>query len=247
MADRYVSPEQRRYSRVAIALHWLIALAIAYNLASGLLHGVVPHGFFVLHVSSGITILVLTLVRIVWRLTHRPPPFLPMTRWEAGLAHGVHFLLYAAMLALPLSGWALVSANPPAGSPGAAYAQQQKAAGAGMPERLPGGSVRQGSGGPAGEGRGGGQPPRRRGPTMLYGLVRLPLIAPLTEIGRQPEGVARQHALHERIETLHLIGGWTMLALLVLHVAGALKHQFADREPELARMGIGRLRRAPIG
>ena len=111
-----------RYTDVAILLHWLIAAAIVYNLVSGLLRPVLPRGFFVFHVSSGITILVLTLVRIGWRLTHRPPPYLPMAAWEKGLAHAIHFLLYAAMLLLPFSGWAMVSANPPAGSPGAAWA-----------------------------------------------------------------------------------------------------------------------------
>ena len=65
-----------RYTRVAIALHWAIAAMIAYNLASGLLHDVLPHGLFALHVSSGITILALSIVRVGWRRTHRPqaPP-----------------------------------------------------------------------------------------------------------------------------------------------------------------------------
>jgi cytochrome b561 len=71
-----------RYANVAIALHWAIAALILYNLTSGLLRPVLPRGFFVFHVSSGITILVLTAVLIVWRLTNRPPPFLPMAGWE---------------------------------------------------------------------------------------------------------------------------------------------------------------------
>jgi len=44
----------------------------------------------------------------------------------------------------------------------------------------------------------------------------------------------------ERVEA-HSFGGWILLALLVLHVSAALKHQFYDRQAELARMGIGRL------
>jgi cytochrome b561 len=229
-----------RYTNVAILLHWAIAALILYNLVSGLLRPVLPRGFFMFHISSGITILALTIVRIGWRLTHRRPDYLPMAAWERKLAHLVHFLLYVAMLLLPFSGWALVSANPPAGSPGAAYAEAHRPP---PPPSPAGGKDMRAPGGPAGVGKGGGQPPRKRGPTMVWGLFKLPLIKPVNEIGRTPEGVPQQHALHERIETFHMIGGWVMLALFLLHVAGALKHQFVDRERELARMGIGRARR----
>ena len=208
-----------RYTHVAIVLHWVIAAAIVYNLVSGLLGEYLPGWFFVFHISSGLTVLILSVARVVWRLTHKPPPFLPMQGWEAKLAHGVHFLLYAAMLLLPFSGWALISANPPAGSPGAAQAQAQRAA----------------------EATAKGQPaPKPRGPTMFWGVVPVPKIGPITEMGRTPEGLPEQRELHERIETIHAIGGWIMLALLVLHLAGALKHHFVDREPELGRMGVGR-------
>lgn len=198
-----------RYSNVAIVLHWAIAALILYNLATGLFGEWLPKGAFAFHISSGITILVLTVVRIAWRATHRPPPFLPMSRGERALAHGVHALLYVAMLALPLTGWAMVSANPPAGSPGAAYAAE-------------------------------GKPARKRAPILIWNAVPLPLIGPINEMGRAPEGVAGQHEVHERLETLHGLGGWVMLALLVLHVAGALKHQFVDRRRQLGRIGIGR-------
>jgi cytochrome b561 len=49
--------------------------------------------------------------------------------------------------------------------------------------------------------------------------------------------------MHERFVGLHEAGGWILSGLLLLHVAGALKHQWIDRHAELARMGIGRLRR----
>jgi cytochrome b561 len=228
-----------RYTTVAIVLHWLIAAFILYNLASGLLRPVLPRGFFVFHVSSGISILVLTLVRIGWRLTHRPPPPLPMAAWERGLAHLVHFLLYAAMLILPFSGWAMVSASPPAGSAGAAWAADHPVEPPPAPTLKPDTHAH---GGPAGEGRGGGQAPRRRGPTVIWGVVPLPMIGSINEMGRTPAGVPEQHELHERIERFHAIGGWVMLALLILHVAGALKHQVVDRRRELARMGLGRAR-----
>jgi len=219
MATR--TTDSARYTRVAMWLHWLIALAIFYNLASGLLRPVMPRGFFVFHISSGITILVLTVVRVAWRLTHKPPPFLPMKAWEARTAHVVHFLLYVAMVMLPFSGWALVSANPPAGSPGAAAANAERVAK--------------------------GQQPRSARPILVWKAVPLPLIGPVNEIGRSPEGVAEQREVHDRIETFHLLGGWVLLALLVLHIGGALKHQFADKEPELARMGLGHPGRRRVG
>lgn len=230
--------EPIRYTRVAILLHWAIAALILYNLASGLLQPLLPRGFFVFHISSGITILVLSLFRVVWRLTHRPPPLVPMAPWERGLAHVVHFLLYAAMLVLPFSGWAMISASPPAGSAGAEWARAHPAHGhPPVPAIRP---ATPGAGRPAGQDMSGGQPPRPHGPTMIWGVVKLPLIAPVNRIGALPDGVPRQRELHERIETFHGIGGWIMLALLILHTGGALKHQFVDRRRELGRMGIGR-------
>ncbi|MDO7843920.1 cytochrome b [Sphingomonas immobilis] len=214
------APRDRlRYSNVAIVLHWAIAALILYNLASGLLRPLLPAGFFQFHVSAGITILLLSVVRVAWRLTHRPPPMLAMKGWERGLAHAVHFLLYAAMLIVPFSGWALVSAKPPAGSPGAAWSAAHPPA----------------SHDPAPSAK----PPRPRGPTMIWAVVKLPLLAPVNTIGREAEGVPAQRALRARIETFHMLGGWAMLALVLLHVAGALKHQVLDRQRELARMGLG--------
>jgi cytochrome b561 len=205
-----------RYSTVAIVLHWAIAALIIYNLASGLLRPVLSRAFFVFHVSSGITILALSVVRVGWRLTHKPPPLLPMRAWEQRAAHTVHGLLYAAMLLLPLSGWALVSAKPPSGSPGAASA----AANSTEPQPKAGAAAS-----------------RPRGPTMVWGIVQLPLISPINRIGETAAGVPEQRALRGRIETAHLLGAWAMVMLLLLHIGGALKHQFIDHQPELPRMG----------
>ena len=105
-----------RYSRGAIWFHWIIALLVIVNLAIGLLHeslfegvkGVIP-----LHKSLGLTVLVLTVARIAWRFGHRPPPHPPtMIAWERLAANAAHFLLYALMLALPLTGWAMSSGGP---------------------------------------------------------------------------------------------------------------------------------------
>ena len=215
------SDAHARYTRVAIALHWLIALAIGYNLVSGLLGEWLPGWCFAFHISSGLSILILAVARVGWRLTHTPPPLLPMTQPERWLAHGVHLLLYAAILFVPWTGWVMISANPPAGSPGAAYAQEQRAARAAA------------AGEPA--------PTPRRAP-LFWGMARVPMIGPVADLGRQPAGVADQHAFHEKMEAVHRTVAWMLLALLVLHVAGALKHQWIDGEPELSRMGIGRRR-----
>lgn len=107
-----------RYGSVAMTLHWLIAIAIIGMLVVGkYMHGLPnsdPNKFMLyqLHKSTGITILALTVVRLVWRFTGPVPP-LPatMATWERWAAHVSHFLLYALMLLIPLSGWAVASTS----------------------------------------------------------------------------------------------------------------------------------------
>ncbi|MHA6719077.1 cytochrome b [Sphingomonas sp. RS6] len=107
-------PRAERYSTGAIAFHWVIALLVLINLAIGILHESLPRGWQVmpLHKSIGITVLALTFARILWRLTHRPPP-LPAASpaWEKASATIMHLALYAATLILPLTGW-LMGSNP---------------------------------------------------------------------------------------------------------------------------------------
>jgi cytochrome b561 len=108
-----------RYGTVAMTLHWLIALAIIGMLTVGkYMHGLPdedPNKFalYQLHKSFGISILALTVVRILWRLTHPVPP-LPasMPAWQRFGAHLSHYGLYALMLGIPLSGWLMVSSSP---------------------------------------------------------------------------------------------------------------------------------------
>lgn len=106
MRERY-----ERYSTVSILLHWLIALLVVGNVVGGLMMGenraIVP-----VHKSVGITVLLLTLVRIGWRIAHPLPP-LPdrMPGWERGVARFTHFAFYVLLLAVPLLGWATVSAG----------------------------------------------------------------------------------------------------------------------------------------
>ncbi|WP_374573059.1 YceI family protein [Phenylobacterium sp.] len=105
-----------RYSTVAIVLHWTIAALIILQVAlAGRMEGPAsPQVFAIiqLHKSIGITVLLLSLARLGWRLVHRPPPeTYPLARWEKGLAHAVHWGFYLIMIGMPLTGWLMVSAS----------------------------------------------------------------------------------------------------------------------------------------
>ncbi|WP_084397345.1 cytochrome b/b6 domain-containing protein [Henriciella aquimarina] len=103
--------QSSRYGAVAIALHWAIALGIigmillGWNMDNN-------ESLFQLHKSIGITILLLTIARIVWRLINPVPP-LPaeMAGYEKTLSHIVHGTFYVLMLAMPLTGWLVVSTS----------------------------------------------------------------------------------------------------------------------------------------
>ena len=107
-----------RYGIVAMALHWVIALLLIGNLALGLYFtGMLENDssrpvFSNLHKSIGLTVLMLSLARLVWRLMHRPPPPAQGPAWSLLLARLVHWAFYGLLIALPLAGWALVSVSP---------------------------------------------------------------------------------------------------------------------------------------
>ncbi len=108
-----------RYTIVAITLHWLIAICILNMIPMGLWMTDainVPetkssaYQAFQLHKSIGLTILVLSILRLIWRLTHKPPPLNPlMPAWEKFAANATHTLFYVIMIGLPLTGWLYVS------------------------------------------------------------------------------------------------------------------------------------------
>ncbi len=127
-----LSTETASYTRTAKFLHWVIGLAILFMLALGWGMGFVPReaqttGLMAalfgsgplkvvlinLHKSTGIVILLLSLLRIIWRVLHKAPPlpahFSPL---ERRVMHAVHGLLYLGMIGLPLTGWALSSTSP---------------------------------------------------------------------------------------------------------------------------------------
>lgn len=108
---------QTSYARVAIVLHWLIALLLLAQIGLGFsLSGLPPspaRGAVIgLHKSIGITILLLSLLRLGWRLTHKPPPHLPMPHWQGIAAATVHWGFYVVTIGLPLTGWIMVSSSP---------------------------------------------------------------------------------------------------------------------------------------
>jgi cytochrome b561 len=105
-----------RYTHTAIALHWLLALGLFGTFAMGLYMHELPMSVTRLklynwHKWAGVTILVLSFVRLAWRLTHRPPADPPMPAWQRKAAHAAHGLLYALFFAVPLAGWAYSSAS----------------------------------------------------------------------------------------------------------------------------------------
>ena len=179
-----------KYTRVAMLLHWLIAVMIIGNVILGLSADSLPDGWVRpvvdTHKSIGITVLGLAILRLLWRFAHRPPP-LPVSypAWEKWSAHAAHWALYIIIFGLPLSGWMHDSAW-----------------------------------------NGGATHPMR-----LFGLVPWPRIGWLADLDP-----ATKDTLHAELFTVHWAFGLALYVLLALHILGALKHQFMDREPELQRM-----------
>jgi cytochrome b561 len=105
--------EQTRYDRVAIALHWVIGVALLAQIAFGfLLDDIAPRGtparagLINLHKSSGMVLGLLIVLRLAWRLAHRPPQWQgSMPRWQRRAAEISHRALYVCMVAMPLSGY----------------------------------------------------------------------------------------------------------------------------------------------
>jgi cytochrome b561 len=184
---------QARYTRMAIALHWIIAALIAVNVMLGLIVDALPDDLarpaIDLHKSFGLTVLGLVLLRILWRLSHPAPP-LPGSyrRIERIGAHLAHGLLYALILLLPVSGWLHDSAFKDA----AAH------------------------------------------PLRLFWIIPWFRIAAIQDLPAAPK-----EALHNQFFALHAWTGYALYALVALHIAAALKHQFVDRHAELQRMGLG--------
>ena len=105
-----------RYTPTAIALHWLAAFLIACNFALGLSMVDLPFSpqkfrWYGWHKWIGITVFVVTLVRLAWRRAFPPPPPVPMEAWQCKAAAITHLALYTLMVVIPVSGWLYSSAT----------------------------------------------------------------------------------------------------------------------------------------
>ena len=107
-----------KYSSIAITLHWLIALAVIFMLVWGRYMTDLPKGSFdrleafQLHQSIGLTILILTIIRIIWRLRNPVPPQPEgLKPWEETLRKTTHIGFYVLLIIIPLSGWSVASTS----------------------------------------------------------------------------------------------------------------------------------------
>jgi len=191
----------KRYTKVAIILHWLIAFGILGMFAFGWYMTGLPREspeqmsydlfdwgiytweltkessprafYFNLHKSIGITLLGLIVIRILWRITHNPPALLTSYKaWERKLSTSAHHLLYLLMVLVPLSGLIMSVA----GKYGVKWF----------------------------------------GLDFIAGIENKPI----------------REIFHET----HEIAGLIFLAIIVLHILGALKHKFIDKDETMQRM-----------
>jgi cytochrome b561 len=177
-----------RYTRIAMALHWAIAVLVLLNLLLAWrfegLEGAARGAPIRLHKSIGVTILALMVVRLGWRLARPPPPFAAhLGPAERRLARAVHWSFYGLLILQPLVGWAMISADA------------------------------------------GGRP------TRVWGALPWPRIQALADLTP-----ALREEVHGWLGAVHLGLGLAIAALVVAHVAGALKHQFWDHDGALRRI-----------
>jgi cytochrome b561 len=175
-----VAEPRNRYSTVSLILHWLIAALVVTQIVLIQAHeatdGPISREFVNLHKSVGLSILVLTLVRLGWRIANPAIPLPVETpRWQKLAARTTHVLFYVFLIAMPLVGWAASSAA----------------------------------------GR----------EIVWFGLFEWPLL---------PIGGGREFA--GDLMDLHELAAKLLIALVVLHILGALKHHFLDRDNVLHRM-----------
>jgi cytochrome b561 len=168
------------YSRAAVGLHWIAAALIIGNLAFGLYMVDLPLTpaklkYYSWHKWAGVTIFLVSALRLLWRLTH-PSPALPssMPAWQRTAANASHHVLYLLFFAAPLSGWLFSSA-------------------AGFP-------------------------------TVYFGVLPI------------PDLLAKNKELADILKLVHRSLNYALVALVVMHIAAAIKHHVVDRDDVLARM-----------
>ena len=169
-----------RYSSGAIVLHWLIAIAVIVNwrIAESAEHLPDAERAVVMarHMALGMTILLLTLARLAWRLMHKPPELASTLKpWERTFSKAIHIAFYALLIGLPLGGW---------------LASSYYGVGVGV-----------------------------------FGLFTVPAMP----VSANPD-------IGEGIFEVHATFGTILLALVGLHILGALKHQFLVKDGNIYRM-----------
>ncbi|MEM1365677.1 MAG: cytochrome b/b6 domain-containing protein [Pseudomonadota bacterium] len=186
-----------RYTSVAIILHWTIAIAIVFQLGSGqwMIHWAPENSqltfdTYQVHKTVGLIILALSLARLYWRLSHKPPAPQPnWGTWEHRGAHAAHIAFYVLMIGAPLSGWLMVSVSPTAI------------------------------------------------PTFFAMIESLPF----AHLPGFADWSSETRALAEDwLILIHEIFAKSIFAILLLHVAGALKHHIFDGDGTLRRMSFKR-------
>ena len=173
-----------RYGKIAMAFHWLLALALFGIFGVGIYMADLPVSparlqLYSWHKWAGVMFLVLSVARLLWRITHRPP-HLPqqvlraMPGWQLSAYKATHWAMYLLFLLVPLVGWAYSSA--------AGY------------------------------------------PVVLFAVLPLPDFVPADK------------ALAALIKPWHERSAFLLMALVVLHVAAAMKHHWIDKDGLLQRM-----------
>jgi len=168
----------KSFTKTARILHWLMAPLIIAMLCIGVLMVAslsLRPALLTLHRPLGLAIFLLAALRLAYRWKHPPPP-LPndLPRWQTRAARASHGLLYALMLALPLIGWAMLSA--------------------------------------------GGYPV-----PLAFGLTLPPILPP-------------HPALYALLHLAHVTLAWSLSALILLHLAGALHHALIRKDGVFSAM-----------
>lgn len=171
------------YSPMAKLFHWVIALAVLLMLGMGFFLDEIPEGYqataYMVHKSSGITILFLMIIRFIWIHASKKPALPDSVKlWEKVLSRFVQYGFYILLLLMPMSGWIMSVAA----------------------ERVP----------------------------VYFGLFKLPL-----------PWVKPDKSLAEFMAESHELIAWVLVAFICLHIVGALKHHFIDKNNVLKRMMPG--------
>lgn len=105
--------DRLHYGTPAKVLHWLVVALLAVQFSLGWLmpdvHAGPPGRAMTLHISLGLTILALILLRLVWRITHPVAPESSLPPWQRVSSEAVHWLLYVLVLVATMTGWLFAS------------------------------------------------------------------------------------------------------------------------------------------